>query len=85
MSSKVRKQIYIEPQQDILLKAIAQQIGISEAEIVRQALNRHLGAVRPPTPNFAAWEAEKAFIAQLKNRSPQLGGRDWRREALYER
>ncbi|MBN3958344.1 hypothetical protein [Nostoc sp. NMS8] len=33
MSSKIRKQIYIEPRQEHLLKAIAQQAGVSEAEI----------------------------------------------------
>jgi hypothetical protein len=85
MSGKIRKQIYIEPQQEILLKTLAQQAGMSEAEMIRQAIDRHLGAVTCPTPNLAVWENEKAFIAQIKERTPQPGGRDWQREDLYER
>ncbi|WP_174707947.1 hypothetical protein [Nostoc sp. TCL240-02] len=34
MSSKIRKQIYIEPYQEHLLKAIAQQAGVIEAKIL---------------------------------------------------
>ncbi len=85
MPSKIRKQIYIEPRQEALLKAIAQLAGISEAEIIRQALDRHLGSISSQKPNIAAWEAEKAFINQVKQRSPLPGGRDWRRSDLYER
>lgn len=85
MSSKIRKQIYIEPYQDTLLKAIAQQARMSEAEIVRQALARYLGTATSPTLDLTAWENEKAFISQVKNRSPKAGGRDWQREDLYER
>lgn len=85
MSSKIRKQIYIEPRQEALLKAIAQQAGVSEAEIIRQALDRHIGFISTAQPNIAAWEAEKAFINQVKQRSRLPGGRDWRREDLYER
>ncbi|MBN3941755.1 MAG: hypothetical protein V7L21_34665 [Nostoc sp.] len=39
VSSKIRKQIYIKPHQEHLLKAIAQIVGISEAEIIRQAID----------------------------------------------
>lgn len=58
---------------------------MSEAEIIRQAINRHLETVTSPTPNLAAWEDEKAFIKQNKSRSPQPGGKDWKQEDLYER
>jgi hypothetical protein len=85
MSSKIRKQIYIAPHQDTLLKTIAQQAGMSEAEIIRQALDRHLGTATSSTLDLMAWENEKAFISQVKNRSPLSGGRDWQREDLYER
>jgi hypothetical protein len=93
MSDKVRKQIYIEPRQETLLKTTAQQAGVSEAEIIRQALDRYLGATDPwvqrstyaPQVNLAAWEAEKDFINHVKHRTPLPNGRDWKREDLYER
>ena len=36
----VRKQIYITKRQDALLKRLAKQRGVSEAEVIRQALER---------------------------------------------
>ena len=85
MSSKIRKQIYIEPRQEYLLKAIAQQAGVSEAEIIRQAIDLHLSEITVPQINLDIWEAEKEFIEQIKTRPAQSGGRDWQREDLYER
>jgi hypothetical protein len=85
VSSKIRKQIYIEPRQEHLLKAIAQQAGVSEAEIIRQAIDLHLGKITPPPSNTAVWEAEIKFIEDIKTRPAQPGGRDWQREDLYER
>lgn len=38
----IRKQLYITLEQDRALKHYARQKGISEAEIVREALDRHL-------------------------------------------
>lgn len=95
MVSKIRKQIYIEAEQNNLLKEKARQTGLSEAEIIRQAIDQHIISVnvdpsaslrvKSPTPNLSAWEREKAFIAGLENRPSEPGKRDWRREDLYER
>ncbi|MBD2501266.1 ribbon-helix-helix domain-containing protein [Anabaena azotica] len=85
MSSKIRKQIYIEPRQENLLKAIAQQTGVSEAEIIRQAIDLHLSEITVTQTNLAAWEAEMKFIEEIKTRPVQPGGRDWQRADLYER
>ena len=38
----IRKQLYITLEQDRALKHYARQKGMSEAEIVREALDRHL-------------------------------------------
>jgi len=40
MSNMVRKQIYINRRQQALLKRLSEQRGISEAEIIRQAIDR---------------------------------------------
>ncbi|WP_228008415.1 CopG family transcriptional regulator [Microcystis aeruginosa] len=42
MVSKIRKQIYIEAEQNNLLKEKARQTGLSEAEIIRQAIDQHI-------------------------------------------
>ncbi len=39
-SQLVRKQFYIQKKQDVLLKRLAKARGISEAEIIRQAIER---------------------------------------------
>ena len=85
MSTKIRKQIYIQPHQEHLLKEIAQQTGVSEAEIIRQAIDLHLGEITVPQTDILLWEAEREFIAQIKTRPVQAGSRDWKREDLYER
>ncbi len=59
----VRKQIYILPRQDEELKRLAEQRAVSEAELIREAIDELLQ--EPPTgsaskslpPNEAAWQA----------------------------
>jgi hypothetical protein len=85
MASKVRKQIYIEPEQETLLKRLSSEAGVPEAELIRQAIDQHLQARRHPRRDLQAWEAERAFIAELIAKGPVPGGRTWKREDLYER
>ncbi|MBI3942648.1 MAG: ribbon-helix-helix domain-containing protein, partial [Chloroflexi bacterium] len=79
------KQIYIEPEQEERLKRLAAETGITEAEIIRDAIDQHLLMRRSPRRNLSAWEAELAFIRQLIQAGPVPGGRTWRREDLYDR
>ena len=37
MSRMIRKQVYIEPEQEELLKRRAKELGISEAALIRQS------------------------------------------------
>ncbi len=85
MITKIRKQIYIEPHQEVILKRLTDEIGISEAEFVRQAIDHHAQLFRHPKHNLRAWEEEKAFITALIEQGPVSGGRSWQREDLYER
>ncbi len=84
MATKVRKQIYIEPEQEERLKRRSAAMGVAEAEIIRQALDRELGRLRRRN-NLSVWEAELAFIQELMSRGVVEGGRTWRREDLYDR
>jgi len=80
----VRKQVYIRPGQEALLKRLAQETGMTEAELIRQAIDRRSGTVHLPR-DLRAWQEERAFIARLIEQGPVPGERTWRREELHER
>ena len=88
MSRKVRKQIYIEPQQESALKRFAQRTGLSEAEVIRRAISEHVEQ-RPTSRSLPrdprAWERARAFAEELIAKGPVPGGRRWRREDIYDR
>ncbi len=51
MTRMLRKQIYIEKRQRALLKRLAKKCGVSEAEIIRQAIDHEtLGGPVPAVP-----------------------------------
>jgi len=86
MSEMVRKQFYIHKRQHILLKRLSQARGVSEAEIVRQAIEREVTGESslPPLPDRAAWDEIQAFVEARK----ALGSEgdepyQWKREDAY--
>jgi hypothetical protein len=81
----VRKQIYIEPRQDKALKKLARRTGMTEAQIIRTALEAHIDELARQQQRKAAWEKVDSFIDQLIAKGPVPGGRTWRREDLYDR
>lgn len=85
MTVKVRKQVYIEPEQEEQLKRLSAESGVSEAEIIRAAIDHHLDELRLRQRSQAAWEVELAFIRRLMDQEAVEGGRAWRREDLYDR
>jgi hypothetical protein len=87
----IRKQVYLEAYQDQLLKQKSKSTGVSEAELVRQALEAHLYDGAAAGLDLSAWEEEKKFIEQLigqrkasGRKANKQGGRAWRRDDLYE-
>lgn len=92
MPDMIRKQFYIEPRQEELLKRWAREKGVTEAELVREALDlytpwgadvspaRAAGGLRDPS----AWQEERLFIEELRKKGPVKGKRRWQREDLYE-
>ena len=83
---KVRKQIYLEKRQDQQLKRIAEARGISEAEVIRQALDRtdYRVASRLAVRDQSAMEA--LIKDALARRELGVTGEpyQWNREELYE-
>jgi hypothetical protein len=85
MTTKVRKQIYIDADQEILLKRLVKETGVTEAEIIRQAIDHHTRLFRFPRRDLTAWAEERAFIDKLIQQGPISGQRTWQRKELYER
>jgi 3-mercaptopyruvate sulfurtransferase SseA len=80
----IRKQIYIESRQDTTLKQQAKALGITEAEVIRRAIDRQMALVRLNVRDLKAWEREKTFIAKRMAKGRAPGGRLWKREDAYE-
>jgi len=58
MATKVRKQIYIDAEQEAALKRLAKDKGISGAEIIRQAIDRYAQSLPSPRRDLSAWERQ---------------------------
>lgn len=84
MSNMVRKQIYIDSEQEKELKAKAKELSLPESEIIRQGINNLL---RMPiiVKDIRAWKEAKRFIQTLIAKGPIRGKRKWTREELYGR
>ena len=81
----VRKQILIEPDQTATLERLASETGMTEAEIIRQAINRYIQSLGVRCRDSLVWEREHAYITSLMEQGRISGGRSWCREELYER
>jgi hypothetical protein len=87
MAQMLRKQIYIRKQQQALLKRLAKARGVSEAEIVRRAIDQQAAAAEPRSAPVdpEAWEKARRFMQRLRAQGPLAGRpRNWTRDELYE-
>lgn len=85
--AKVRKQIYLEQRQNQQLKRLAEARGVSEAEVIRQAIERRFAdhALQPAPGHPAAWQAAHEQMLRLLAAGPlPKETRRWTREELYE-
>ena len=84
MARMIRKQVYIEPGQEELLKRRSRELGVSEAALIRRGIDEvaHRGPLA--ALDREAWKEELAFMKErAKMKVPQTG-RGWTREELYE-
>ncbi len=86
MTQLVRKQIYILKRQEALLKRKAKTVGISEAELIRQAIDHNLegGGQRPFRRDPEAWEKAYKFMLSRQVRGATTEPYRWKREDAYE-
>ena len=85
MVHMIRKQVYITPLQDKLLKARARQLGVTEAELIRRGIDRSLQDGVKPLPDPKALKEIESYIRARMRKGPLKGGRRWTREELYDR
>jgi hypothetical protein len=85
METKIRKQIYLDPEQNEILKMTSKKLGVSEAEVIRRAILSQTSKISIPLQNRKAWENELQFIQSLIKQGKLRGKRKWKREDLYER
>lgn len=84
MPQMVRKQLHIESRQGTTLKKQAQILGVTQAEVIRRAIDRQIALVRLNVRDLKAWEREKTFIAKRMAKGRAPGGRLWKREDAHE-
>jgi hypothetical protein len=88
MSKMIRKQIYMPEDQDRFLKTKAQELSITEAEVVREALEVYQAYGNHGIIDQSAWLKEREFLMKLataQRTDSESSPRSWKREALYER
>ena len=59
-------------------------MGVTEAEVIRRAIDRQMTSVRHSIRDLKAWERERTFITKRIARGHTTGGRQWKREDAYE-
>ena len=81
----VRKQVYIEPRHERLLKSRAKQLGVTEAELIRRSLEQTLTGSAVPRRDPQAWEAFLRSVRRRMRLRIAPSPRTWTRESLYDR
>ena len=84
MARMVRKQIYLEAEQDKTLKARAKALGVSTAELIRRRITEPGRGVASYPTRPGAWEEELHFIAERARLADLKKTRGWTRDELYE-
>ena len=86
VSDLVRKQLYITRSQENLLKKRAKEMGLTEAEIVREAIDKAAYRVEYPRSSAEKWQKEISFInKRIASSQIDQKKRTWKREDLYDR
>ena len=80
----VRKQVYIQQEQEETLKRRARELGLTESELIRRGIDQISRSPLTLLTDRRAWEEAKVFIRQrLQMAAPQTGRR-WTRDELYD-
>jgi hypothetical protein len=89
----LRKQLYIEPDQNVTLREQATKYNVSEGQIVREAITAYLTmGTQSQETDLPAWEEERQFILSRRmaetidaaGGSKSTAKRTWTRNELYD-
>ncbi len=85
MSEMIRKQFYIHKRHQLLLRKLARAKGVSEAEIIRQAIEHEAagGERQFLAPDRSAWEEILDTVEARKILGVQAAPYDWDRQDAY--
>lgn len=86
MARRIRKQVYLDPKHEQMLKRQAKERGVTEAEVIRNALDRSIANGRSRENPVADLEAGRKLLASLRSLPGRLARsrRPPSRESLYE-
>ena len=84
MTEMIRKQVYIEPRHDRLLKERARRYRVTEADLIRQAIDRGLERTPTRAPDPEAWKQVERFIRRRRTGRLRQQKRAWTRNQLYD-
>jgi hypothetical protein len=85
IAEMVRKQIYIQERHERLLKRISKARGVSEAELIRQAIERETVGEKPVlAPDQESWDKILRFAKSRKTTRPSVRPYRWNRLDAYE-
>ena len=92
MTQMIKKQVYIEPEQDERLKKLARLLGISEDELIQRAIGSYLSGNHEDergeskrSPDRRAWLKELEFMkSRLASGGVKHATRQTREELYYE-
>jgi len=80
----VRKQVYIESEQEHFLKRRADELGLTESELIRRSIDQ-LARIPVGIPwDPRAWEEELSFMRERASLVSARHPRSWSRDDLYE-
>ena len=87
MARMVRKQISIQERQAQLLRRFSKARGVSEAEVIRQLMEREAigGKAYLLTPDHADWEEILCFVKNRKSSPPSRRSYQWNRQGAYDK
>ncbi len=80
----VRKQVYIEPEQERFLKRRARELGVTEAELIRRGIEQVGRQQARPAFDLLAWQAVVAFLERRSAQSAHVHPAGWSREDAYQ-
>src|SRR5947208_15878232 len=85
MPRMTRKQVYIEPRQNRLLKEHARRYRVTEADLIRQAVDRGLERTATRAPDIEAWTRIERLIGGRRSHRVRPARGTWRRAGVDER